>query len=76
MTTEKVIQKTLELAQSELQNYKRDNPIKLRNEKYDAYYDSDTGEWLEDKCNDPECKFCKDRPDNAFNLTQTHPQDT
>lgn len=35
-------------------------------DKYDAYYNYDTGEWLEKKCSDPECYFCADRPDNAI----------
>lgn len=32
-------------------------------ERYDAYYDDETGEWLENKCGDPDCEFCKGRPD-------------
>lgn len=34
--------------------------------KYDSYYNPDTGEWLEQKCSDPDCEFCADRPDNAL----------
>lgn len=34
-------------------------------DKYEAYYNPNTGEWLEDKCGDPECEFCKDRPEKA-----------
>ena len=37
----------------------------LRNEQYDAYYYPDTNEWIEDKCSDPECEFCKGRPEKA-----------
>ena len=32
-------------------------------EEYDAYYDKETGEWLEDKCDDPTCEYCTGRPD-------------
>ena len=31
-------------------------------EKYDAYYDDETNEWLESKCDDPTCEFCVNRP--------------
>lgn len=37
----------------------------LYNAKYDSYYNADTGEWVEKKCSDPECDYCKDRPDTA-----------
>ena len=33
--------------------------------KYDSYYDLMTGEWAEEKCIDPDCEYCKDRPDKA-----------
>ena len=32
-------------------------------EEYDAYYDSETNEWLEEICEDPECEYCSNRPD-------------
>lgn len=31
--------------------------------KYDSYYDPKTGEWSEEKCDDPDCVFCNNRPD-------------
>lgn len=31
-------------------------------EKYDAYYDEDTNEWLESTCDDPNCEYCSIRP--------------
>ena len=31
-------------------------------EQYDAYYDEQTNEWLEDTCDDPECDLCIGRP--------------
>jgi len=40
--------------------------IKDYSEKYDAYFDPETGEWLEGKCNDADCEFCSDRPFNAL----------
>ncbi len=36
--------------------------------KYDAYYETETGEWLEKSCGDAECEFCSARP-------LTHPED-
>ena len=33
-----------------------------RSEKYDAYYCTKCG-WIESKCGDDECEFCKNRPD-------------
>jgi hypothetical protein len=38
---------------------------KKYSEKYDAYYDPNTGEWLDDVCDDPECEYCVGRPENA-----------
>lgn len=35
---------------------------KRYSEEYDAYYDAQTGEWLESKCDDPNCQFCANRP--------------
>lgn len=34
-----------------------------RNDKHDAYWCEECGEWIERKCSDPECEFCKDRPE-------------
>lgn len=38
--------------------------MKQYNEQFDAYYDDETLEWLESKCDDPECEYCVNRPDN------------
>ncbi len=35
-------------------------------EEYDAYYDEDTNEWLESKCDDPNCEFCMNRPERPM----------
>lgn len=32
-------------------------------EEYDAYYNAETGEWTESKCDDPTCEFCPNRPE-------------
>ena len=32
------------------------------NAEFDAYYDPEADEWLENKCSDPEC-YCFERPD-------------
>jgi len=41
-----------------------ENHVVKRNysEKYDAYYNIETNEWLEESCNHPDCEFCKERP--------------
>lgn len=44
----------------------------ILSEQYDAYYNSETGDWLEAKCTDKNCCFCKDRPDKAPNAILTH----
>ena len=38
--------------------------MKRYNERFDAYYETDTNEWLESKCDDPECDYCSGRPDH------------
>ncbi len=32
------------------------------NNRYDAYYCELCNQWLEVKCNDPECEYCPERP--------------
>lgn len=39
--------------------------MKQYNEQFDAYYDDESLEWLDSKCDDPECEYCVNRPDNA-----------
>ena len=36
--------------------------MKKLNEKYDAHYDDKKDIWLEGKCSNKDCEFCKDRP--------------
>ena len=36
--------------------------------KYDSYFNLDTFEWLEAKCEDSACLFCANRPDMAKGL--------
>ena len=33
------------------------------NAQFDAYYCELCNEWLERKCNDPECEYCAERPE-------------
>ena len=35
-------------------------------ERYDAFYDTKENVWLDDKCSDPECEFCADRPERPL----------
>ena len=41
-------------------------------EKYDAYYDEDTNEWLESKCDDPTCEFCVNRPERPLEVNSSN----
>lgn len=50
----------------------RDDPspcceaVRARSDRYDAYYCTECGAWLEEHCGDNECEFCQLRPDNAL----------
>ena len=33
------------------------------NEKHDADYCPECDEWVSGQCEDPECEFCRDRPE-------------
>ena len=35
-------------------------------EEYDAYYNQVTNEWIDSKCDDPECEFCTTRPERPL----------
>lgn len=37
--------------------------MKRYNPRFDAYYDNQTREWLEDTCDDPDCDYCTSRPE-------------
>lgn len=39
------------------------NHKKVLNKQYDAFYCELCNKWLEKKCDDPNCEFCKQRPD-------------
>jgi len=39
------------------------------NKQYDAYYDDEKDVWLEGKCDNPNCEFCKDRPSKPSEVT-------
>jgi len=38
-------------------------------EKYDAFYNPKKNIWLEEKCNDPNCIFCKGRPNKPSEVS-------
>jgi hypothetical protein len=35
-------------------------------EQYDAYYNPQTNEWVESKCDDPTCEYCVNRPERPL----------
>ena len=42
--------------------------MKQYSEQFDAYYDDETNEWLDTKCDDPECEYCVNRPERPINV--------
>ena len=51
-------------------NYCDCNSKKKFSDQYDAYYCASCNEWMESKCDDPECEYCNNRPDKPVNETQ------
>lgn len=45
---------------------KKCNNFIIHHEKYDAYFCAYCNEWLEEKCGDPHCEYCKSRPDRPL----------
>ncbi|MEC1177517.1 hypothetical protein P9B03_03390 [Metasolibacillus meyeri] len=39
---------------------------KIRDDKYDAYFCATCNKWLEEKCSDPDCYYCPQRPDKPI----------
>jgi len=37
-------------------------------EKYDSFYDKEKDIWLEKKCKNQNCKYCKDRPEKPSQI--------
>ncbi len=35
-------------------------------DKYDTYFCQSCNEWLESKCDDPECEYCTKRPEKPI----------
>ncbi|WP_042473598.1 hypothetical protein [Bacillus ndiopicus] len=42
------------------------NSQKIRNDQYDAYFCPSCNTWLEEKCSDPYCHYCPQRPDKPI----------
>lgn len=42
---------------------KKCNSVLLYCEEYDTYYCPKCDEWSEEKCGDPDCYFCNERPE-------------
>ena len=44
-------------------------------EQYDSYYDDETKEWVESKCDDPVCVYCCKRPEkpSIAEVSQSNP---
>lgn len=42
-------------------------------EEYDAKYNKEKDIWLEKKCSDRECTFCKDRPSKPSEIKNERP---
>jgi hypothetical protein len=48
--------------------HKCENTQKYSTE-YDCYYCEECNKWLEDKCDDPNCEYCKARPKTPDNVS-------
>jgi hypothetical protein len=35
-------------------------------EEYDAFYNEETNEWIEDTCDEPDCQYCTTRPERPL----------
>jgi hypothetical protein len=46
------------------------NSNKKYNKKHDAYYCESCDKWLEKNCGDPECDYCRDRPEKPNMLRE------
>jgi hypothetical protein len=42
-----------------------EEPFKY-SEEYDSFYSESRNEWTEDKCSDPDCNYCINRPDRPL----------
>ena len=40
------------------------------NERYDSFFNKEKDIWLEEKCDDPDCDFCKDRPNKPSEVKE------
>lgn len=36
-------------------------------EKYDAFFCASCNQWKEERCSDPQCSFCRNRPEFPMN---------
>jgi hypothetical protein len=43
----------------------KDNPEKY-SEEYDAFYNVETNQWIDSKCDDPTCHYCMSRPERPL----------
>lgn len=46
---------------------KCNNPL-IYYEKYDAFFCAYCNEWVEEKCENPYCEYCKNRPDRPLQI--------
>lgn len=42
------------------------NNFLIYSDKYDAYFCAYCNVWVEPKCGDPNCEYCKNRPDKPL----------
>jgi hypothetical protein len=40
--------------------------LMVYSEEWDAFYNPDTNEWTESKCDDPTCHYCTGRPERPL----------
>ena len=40
-----------------------------RSDRHDAYFCEECDRWAEDRCSDPHCGYCSERPDRPSEVT-------
>ena len=54
------------------QEHECGTPLVL-NKRHDAYYCPKCDEWVSPRCRDPECEFCRDRPERPSQAESESP---
>ena len=64
--TYEIYSQLLELYIYDLENEECPSVEAKYSDDYDAWYDPEKNVWLDDKCSDPTCKYCANRPERPL----------